>query len=155
MTSLCLAENFKTRKTRKAFIKSDASCLINWVSLDFFRFVLSAKHDESSLKAKAAKRWAKGGGQEVEVEGIFMFASLQNIKMMREIWQQTKHNKWGNKRDGYRNGREGERESKKEGEAQPVNELMVRGHSMTWTEQITCYKFDMLMTSLWEIHLAD
>lgn len=43
---------------------------------------------------------------------------------------------------------EGERESKKEGEAQPVNELMVRGHSMTWTEQITCYKFDMLMTSL-------
>lgn len=150
MTSLCLAENFKTRKTRKAFIKSDASCLINWVPLDFW-FVLSGKHDESSLKAKAAKRLAKGGGR----EETFMFASLQNIKMMREIWQQTKHNKWGNKRDGYRNGREGERESKKEGEAQPVNELMVRDHSMTWAALITCYKFDMLMTSLWEIHLAD
>lgn len=138
------------RKTRKAFIKSDASCLINWVSLDFW-FVLSGKHDESSLKAKAAKRLTEGGGR----EGTFMFASLQNIKMMREIWQQTKHNKWGNKRDGYRNGREGERESKKEGEAQHGNELMARGHSMTWAALITCYKFDMLMTSLWEIHLAD
>lgn len=39
---------------------------------------------------------------------------------------------------------EGERESRKEGEAQPVNELMVRGHSI----RITCYKFDMLMTSV-------
>lgn len=41
-----------------------------------------------------------------------------------------------------------ERQRVREKEGQPVNELMVRGHSMTWAELITCYKFDMLMTSV-------
>lgn len=66
-------------------------------------------------KRKLQRGWQKGRGREVEVGGIFMFASLQNIKMMREIWQQTKHNKWGNKRDGYRNGKKIEIENEGEG----------------------------------------
>lgn len=143
MTSLCLAENFKTRKTRTTFIKSDASCLINWVSLDFW-FVLSGKHDESSLKAKAAKRLAKEGRGKRE--------HLCSRRYKTSKWCVKFDNKQNTTSEAIKERAiamgEGERESKKEGEAQPVNELMVRGHSMTWAEQITCYKFDMLMTSV-------